>query len=119
MYGNQNKIDMSLEITIFVISDMSATMSADNVEIINNLTELYFEDTENVTYQMLIDARRDSLGTEFGYPMFKDGVEFWVLPSLQMGLTVDPNSTAIKQYTEEEYIKDVLPTFDVENIDGI
>ena len=110
---------MSLETPIFVISDMSANMSADNVEIINNLTELYFEDTENVTYQMLIDARKDSKGTEFGYPMFKDGTQFWVLPSISMGLTVDPNSTAIKQYTLEEYVKDVLPTFDVENIDGI
>ena len=110
---------MSLETPIFVISDMSATMSADNVEIINSLTELYFEDKENVTYQMLIDARKDSTGSEFGYPMFKDGVEFWVLPSISMGLTVDPNSTAIKQYTLEEYVRDVLPTFDVEDIDGV
>ncbi len=119
MYGNQNKIDMSLETPIFVISDMSATMSADNVEIINNLTELYFEDTENVTYQMLIDARKDSIGIGYGYPMYKDGVQFWVLPSIPMGLTVDPNSPSIKQYTLDEYLKDVLPTFDVENIDSI
>jgi hypothetical protein len=110
---------MSLQVIVFVISDMSAKMSADNVEIINNLTELNFEDTDNVTYQMLIDARRESIGSGYGYPMFKDGLQFWVLPSLQMGLTVDPNSTVIKQYTEEEYVRDVLPTFDVENIEDI
>lgn len=110
---------MSLEVIVFVISDMSAKMSADNVEIINNLTELNFEDTYNVTYQMLIDARRESTGSGYGYPMFKDGVRFWVLPSVPMGLTVDPTSTVIKQYTEEEYVRDVLPTFDVENIEYI
>ena len=110
---------MSLEVILFVISDMSEKMSADNVEIINNLTELNFEDTENVTYKMLINARRESIGSGYGYPMFKDGVKFWVLPSLQMGLSIDPTSTVIKQYTEDEYVKNVLPTFDVENIEGI
>ena len=107
---------MILEIPIFVISDMSATMSADNVEIINNLTELYFEDTENVTYKMLIDAREDSTGSELGYPMFKDGVEFWVLPSIPMGLNVEPLSDAIKEYTEDNYRKDILPFWDFEEL---
>ena len=106
-----------LETPIYVISNMSAKLSASNVQVINQLTELYFEDVENVTYQDLVNARTESLGSGFGYPEFKDGVEFWVLPSIAMGLTVDPNSPSIKEYTKQEYRNNIMPFWDVENIE--
>lgn len=104
---------INIRTVVYVISDMSAKLSSSNVAIINELTELHFEDIENVTYQMLIDARKDSLGMAYGYPMYKDGIEFWVLPSVPMGIVVDPNSDVIKEYTEEHYKKYVLPTWDI------
>jgi len=108
----------NINTVVYVISDMNAKLSVSNVAIINELTELHFEDIENVTYQMLIDARKDSLGMAYGYPMYKDGIEFWVLPSVPMGIVVDPNSDVIKEYTEEHYKKYVLPTWDItEDVD--
>jgi len=91
---------------------MGAKLSPQNVQTINNVTELNFEDVDNVTYQMLIDGRTASLGMAFGYPRHKDGALVYILPSIPMGLVVDPSSTAIKEYTEEEYINNVLPTLD-------
>jgi hypothetical protein len=99
---------------IYVISDMDAKLDSYNVNIINQLTELNFEDIENVTYQMLIDARRNSLNMAYGYPMYLDGVQFWVLPSLPMGLTIEEGSEVITEYTEEEYKRDILPNWDKE-----
>ena len=29
-----------------------------------------------------------------------------------MGLIIDPNSTVIKEYTEQDYVDNILPTFD-------
>ena len=103
---------------VFVINNMGGKLSADNVEIINQLTELNFEDVNNVTYQNLIDERKDSLNMAYGYPMYKDSVEFWVLPSLNMGLSVNPNNHDIKEYTKEQYKKDILPFWDKEITDG-
>ena len=91
---------------------MSAKLSSQNVKTINAVTELHFEDINNVTYQMLIDGRTESLGMGYGYPRHKNGVLVWVLPSIPMGLIIDPNSTVIKEYTEQEYIDNILPTFD-------
>ena len=91
---------------------MGAKLSPQNVATINKVTELHFDDLENVTYQMLIDSRTDSMGMAYGYPKYKNGVLVWVLPSIPMGLIVDENSTVIKEYTEQEYIDNILPTFD-------
>lgn len=116
MYGkNCNYMD----ILVYVISDMSAKLTADNVEVINQLTELNFSDVNNVTYQDLINARRDSMHMAYGYPMFKNSVQFWVLPSLPMGLYIDPLSDVIKEYTEGKYKKDILPFWDIEEIEEI
>ena len=101
-----------IDIIVYTIHDMSAKLSPQNVVTINSVTELYFEDLENVTYQMLIDGRTESLGMAYGYQRHKNGVLVWVLPSIPMGLVVDQNSTAIKEHTEEEYINNILPTFD-------
>lgn len=99
---------------IYVISDMSAKLSASNVEVINNLTELSFSDVNNVTYQNLIDARRESKGSGYGYEVSVQGVKKWVLPSVPMGLVVDPLSTAITEYTEQDYITQIMPLIDKE-----
>jgi len=106
-----------LKTPVYVISDMTATLTPGNVEVINEKTELHFDDINNVTYQNLIDARRESRGSEYGYPKYKNGVKFWVLTSIPMGLVVEPNSTAITEYTEQEYINDVLPLWDIEEIE--
>ena len=103
-----------MDVLVYVISDMKAKLSAENVGVINQLTELNFDDVNNVTYQMLIYARRDSMHMAYGYPMFKNSVQFWVLPSLPMGLYIDSLSTVIKEYTEEDYIKNILPLWDIE-----
>lgn len=101
-----------MEEIVFVINNMSGKLSAENVEIINNLTELNFEDVNNVTYQNLIDARKESLNMAYGYPKYRGGVEFWVLPSLPMGLTIEDSNIDINQYTKKDYLKNVLPTWD-------
>ena len=92
-----------IDIIVYTIHDMGAKLSSQNVAKINAVTELYFDDLENVTYQMLIDGRSQSLGMAYGYPRHKNGVLFWVLPSIPIGLVVDPTSKAIKEYTESEY----------------
>lgn len=106
---------------VYVINDMSAKLSARNVQIINQLTELNFDDVENVTYQMLIDARKESMGMAYGYPMYLNSFQFWVLPSLVMGLTIEEGSEAIKEYSKQYYIDNIMPTWDVEleEIEGL
>lgn len=99
---------------VYVISDMNAKLDSYNVNIINQLTELNFDDVENVTYEMLIDARRYSLNMAYGYPMYLDGVQFWVLPSVPMGLKIEQGSEVINEYTEEQYKIDILPNWDTE-----
>lgn len=103
---------MGLQIIVYLIYDMTAKLSPSNVEVINQLTELNFDDVENVTYQILIDARKKSRGSEHGYKRFKNGKLVYVLPSLPMGMVVDPNSAAIKEVSEEDYINIYEPTFD-------
>ena len=41
---------------VYTIHDMGAKLSPQNVATINKVTELHFDDLENVTYQMLIDS---------------------------------------------------------------
>lgn len=94
-----------IEIVIYTIYDMSAKLSSQNVEKINKATELNFEDTKNVTYQMLIDQRSETMGMAYGYPRHKNEKLVWILPSLPMGLIIDSNNTDIKEYTEGEYIE--------------
>lgn len=103
---------MILPTTIYLIYDINEPLADLNIDIIKSLTEL--KDLQyGTTYQQLIKARKDSLGYGYGYPKYKDEVLIYVLPALVMGLEVDPNSTAIKEVTEEEYINNYLPTFDV------
>ena len=96
---------------------MNATLDEANVLILNEVTELNYTDTLNVTYQMLQDDRKESLGMAYGYFKKKEGVSFWVLPSLPMGLIIKEGNTDIKEYTEEEYKENVLPLWDIEEIE--
>ena len=100
---------------IYLIYDMEAKLSASNVATINAVTELKFDDLDNVTYQNLIDARKQSQSMAFGYPKYKDGALIWVLPCPPMGLNVDPESVAIKEVSKADYVENYLPTFDVED----
>ena len=104
---------MKLLTTIYLIYDVDESLSDSNIDIIREGTELK-ELPYGTTYQQLIQARKDSLGYGYGYPKYKDEVLIYVLPSLVIGLTVDPNSTAIKEVTEDDYVNNYLPTFDVE-----
>lgn len=106
-----------IKIVIYIISDMNATLDEANVLILNEVTELNYTDTLNVTYQMLQDDRKESLGMAYGYFKKKEGVSFWVLPSLPMGLIIKEGNTDIKEYTEEEYKENVLPLWDIEEIE--
>lgn len=106
-----------ISIIIYIISDMNAKLDEANVLIINEVTELNYTDTLNVTYQMLHDDRKDSRGSEYGYFKKKEGVEFWVLPSLPMGLIIKEGNTDIEEYTEQEYKENVLPLWDIEEIE--
>jgi len=110
---------MKINTIIYVISDLNGVISKENIEKINNLTELNFEGFETVTYQMLIDARRNSMEMAYGYPMFKNGVKFWVLPSLPMGLIIYNDNDIIKEYYEQDYKKNILPFWDIEEIEDI
>jgi hypothetical protein len=107
---------MSLPTTMYLIYDMSESLEDYNIDIIKNLTELK-DLPYGTTYQELINARKESLGYGYGYPQYKEGNLVYVLPSLVMGLIINPNSTAIKEVTEEDYVNNYLPTFDVIEID--
>ena len=96
---------------------MNAKLDEANVLTLNEVTELNYTDTSNVTYQMLHDDRKESLGMAYGYFENKEGVPFWVLPSLPMGLIIKEGNTDIKEYTEEEYTENVLPLWDIEEIE--
>ena len=93
---------------------MKATLDEANVLVINETTELNYTDTLNVTYQMLHDDRKASLGMAYGYFKKKEGVQFWILPSLPMGLIIKEGNTDIKEYTEDEYRS---LTWDIEEIE--
>lgn len=111
MYGK--KFSNMIQTIIYLIHDLDAKLTASNVEVINQLTELSFSDVNNVTYRQLIEARKQSLGNGYGYEVSIQGVKKWVLPSIPMGLVVDPSSVAIKEYTEQEYKTQILPLIDV------
>ena len=50
----------------------------------------------------------------------KDGVKYWIIPSIESGVYVDPESEEIKKYSLEDYKNNVLPLFDVtEEIEDI
>ena len=106
-----------IPIVIYIISDMNASLDEANVLVINENTELNYPPNSSVTYQMLHDDRKESLGMAYGYFKKKEGVEFWVLPSLPMGLIIKEGNTDIKEYTEQEYINNVLPLWDIEEIE--
>ena len=106
-----------IEIIVYIINDMNATLDEANVLVINEATELNYTDTLNVTYQMLHDDRKESLGMAYGYFKNKNSVPFWVLPSLPMGLIIKEGNTDIEEYTEQEYIENILPLWDIEEIE--
>ena len=93
------------DIVFFVVSDMNATLNAENVGIINDSTELNFEDVENVTYQMLHDARFATMsGNHCGSFRKKNGIEYWILPTPKaMNLTINDGNTDIVEYSYNEF----------------
>lgn len=104
-----------LEITVLIISDINSYISKENIISINKNEGTNYPELENtVTYQMLYDSREE-LGSERGYFRKKGGVEFYVLPYIKGRVNVVPESDVIKEYTEEEYIRDVLPLWDKKN----
>ena len=106
---------MSLPITIFLIYDMSAYLSANNIKIINEQNGTDYPELEDtVSYQMLYDSREE-IGSQRGYFRKKNnGLEnIWVLPDLfysQDTSELNPNTGV--QVTEEEYINIYEPSFD-------
>ena len=110
-----------IDVIIYVINNMDATLDEANVLVINEVTELNYPPINGkydyVTYQMLHDDRKESLGMAYGYFKNKNSVPFWVLPSLPIGLVIKEGNTDIVEYTEEEYIKNIEPLWDVEDID--
>tara|TARA_B110000014_G_C19711769_1_gene372232 strand:- start:293 stop:592 length:300 start_codon:yes stop_codon:yes gene_type:complete len=99
---------MTLPITIFLIYDMSASLSDENIDIINNQNNSNYP--YGVTYQMLYDSRTK----ERGYFKHKEGKKIWVLPDLYYGQNTDNLDISIgEQVTEKEYLTIHLPTFDL------
>lgn len=109
-----------MESIIYLIYDMDAELSRQSILIINEKTELNFQtnnladDYVPITYQILIDARKESLGMGEGYPRYKDGVLIYVLPCPPMGLIVEPNNGVVLELTKEVFERDYLPTLDEE-----
>ena len=110
-----------IPIIIYIINDMNATLDEANVLVINETTELNYPPINGkydyVTYQMLHDDRKESLSMAYGYFKNKNRVPFWVLPSLPMGLIIKEGNTDIVEYTEQEYTENVLPLWDIEDIE--
>lgn len=105
-----------LDIIFFVVSDMTATMDAENVTVINEGTELYFEDVNNVSYQMLHDARLQTMGgNHCGYFSKMNGLEYWILPTLKgLNLSIKEGNTDVVEYSYNEF-KDLI--WDIEDIE--
>ncbi len=93
------------DIVFFVVSDMNATLNAENVSKINYATELNFDDVNNVTYQMLHDARLQTMGGNHCGSFKKlNGVEYWVLPTPKaMNLTINVDNTDIVEYSYNDF----------------
>ena len=106
---------MAISIVIYVIKDLNVRLIDSNIDVIRALTELK-DLPYGTTYKGLIDARRESLGYGYGYSIkVNEGAEeLYILPSLPMGLDIDPNSNNIKEYTEQEYKDIILPTIYIE-----
>ena len=102
---------MSITITIFLIYDMSEPLDDYNIDIIRKLTELK-DLPYGTNYTELIEARKESLGYGYGYPRYRNGDLVYVLPSLPMGMIIDPTTTAIEEVSEEDYVNIHEPTFD-------
>lgn len=106
-----------MKIIVLVISDLSALLSKENIQKINEKEGTNYPELENtITYQMLYDSR-ESIGSQRGYFEKKNGIEFWVLPYLEGIVVVDETNTSIREYTEEHYKRDVLPLWDIEEIE--
>ena len=101
-----------LEITVLIISDINGFISKENIVSINKAEGSDYPELENtVTYQMLYDSREE-LGSQRGYFIKIEGVEFYVIPYIKGIVYVDPDSDVIKEYTEQEYISDIVPLCD-------
>jgi len=91
------------DLIFYVISDKAATLDAENVTIINAVTELNYDDLNNVTYQLLRADRLNSMGSNAGYFRKKNGVEFLVFPTTKMGFTIKEGNTDITEYSYNDY----------------
>lgn len=98
------KKNKETDIIFYVISDKKATLNAENVAIINEITELHYDDLDNVSYEMLRNDRLKSFGgNHAGGFRKKDGVEFLIFPTTKMGFTIDEGNTDIKEYSYNEF----------------
>ena len=104
------------DLPVYLIYEMEALLSVDNVKIIKSLTELKHLDVDNTTYQILVNERKKSLGMGYGTPQYNNGVLCYVLPSIAMGLTVYPDSTSIKAVSMSDYVINYLPFFDKKTV---
>jgi hypothetical protein len=92
------------DLIFYVISDKKATLNAENVAIINAITELHYDHLDNVSYEMLRNDRLKSFGgNHAGMFRKKDGLEFLIFPTTKMGFTIDEGNTDIKEYSYNEF----------------
>jgi hypothetical protein len=99
------KKNRETDIIFYVISDKTAILNASNIEIINEVTELHYDDIYNVTFIMLREDRKKTMGGgNCGMFKKKDDVEFLVFPTTKMGFIVnEDNEDVIKEYSYNEY----------------
>ena len=105
---------MATDITIYLIFNMDAFLSAENIKIINEQNGTNYPEEDNtVTYQMLYDSREE-IGSQRGYFQYlkSDNSQVWVLPDLYSSIDTsetDPNN--LIQVSESDYIQYWLPKF--------
>ena len=109
------KKNKETDIIFYVISDKKATLNAENVAIINAITELHYDDLDNVSYEMLRNDRLESFsGNHAGGFRKKDGLEFLIFPTIKMGFTIDEGNTDIVEYSYTEFKALVWDIEDIE-----
>ena len=91
------------DIIFYVISNKKGTLDAENVAIINAVTELNYDDLYNVSYEMLRSDRLKSMGSNAGLFKKKNGVEFLVFPTTKMGFTIKEGNTDVTEYSYNDY----------------
>lgn len=110
---------MEAEVTIYLIFNMNAFLSAENIRIINEQNGTnYPEEENNITYQMLYDSREE-IGSQRGYfqHLKSDNSQVWVLPDLYYGIdSSESDPSDMVQVSESDYIKYWLPKFIIEEL---